>query len=139
MFNRIKIYFRMKTYNLRKRIQRFIRGYAYSDVWDIDAWFMENIKPMLIHLRDHGMGIPMDLYQEDAENEREKWEAVLTEMINCLNNMDDNKVKEQFGTDTSFGFKALSRQDYLDMHEIMEKNKNRFFELFSKYFYTLLD
>lgn len=139
MFNRIKIYFRMKTYNLRKRIQRFIRGYAYSDVCDIDAWFMRNIKPMLIHLRDHGMGIPMDLYQEGAENEREKWEDVLTEMIYCLNYMEEDFVLEKLGLYDGDEYKTMTKEDYETVNNIMENNKNRFFELFSKHFYSLWD
>lgn len=135
MFNRIKIYFRMKTYNLRKRIQRFIRGYAYSDVWDIDAWFMNTLKPMLIHLRDHGIGIPMDLYQEGAENERKKWEIVLTEMISLLTLMDEDEARKHLEIYDS----DYSIESYQKVNDFMEDTKNRFFELFSKYFYNLWD
>ena len=139
MFKRIKIYFRMKTYNLRKRIQRFIRGYSYSDVWDIDAWFMTNIKPMLIHLRDHGIGIPMDLYQEGVENERAAWEEVLTEMITCLDYMEEDFVLEKLGFYDGDGYKTMTKEDYEAVNNMMESNKNRFFELFSEHFYSLWD
>lgn len=136
MFNRIKFYFRTKTYNLRKRYQRFKRGWAYSDVWDIDAWFMDIIKPMLIHLRDHGVGIPLSLYEEGVENERAAWEAILTEMIECLDQMEEDAVLKKLGL---YECTNLKREDYEAVTNMMENNKNRFFELFSKYFYNLWD
>ena len=122
--------------NFRRRCQRFKRGYAYSDVWDINVWFMRTVKPMLIHLRDHGIGIPGELVV-DGENQRANWENVLTEMINCLDMMDEDNVYE------SLGFydydQLLSIEDYKRVGAIMEENKNRFFELFSKYFFSLWD
>ena len=136
MFNRIKIYFKMNTYNLRKRYQRFKRGWAYSDVWDIDAWFMDIIKPMLIHLRDHGVGIPLSLYEEGVENERAAWEAILTEMIECIDCMEEDAALKKLGLYDSTNW---SKEDYEAVTNMMENNKNRFFELFSEYFYSLWD
>lgn len=60
----MKLYYKIRNrirefrYELRTRCQRFRRGYAWSDVWDMDVWFMNTVKPMLIHLRDHGIGMP---------------------------------------------------------------------------------
>lgn len=122
-------------YDFRCRCQRFKRGYAYSDVWDIDFWFIKTMKPMLIHLRDYGIGIPTELYV-DGENERIKWEEVLTEMINCLDMMGEDNVRRNLGL--WYG-KSLTREDYQLIADTMEENKNRFFELFSKYFYNLWD
>ena len=135
MFNRLQ----MKIIDIKNTIHRAKHGYSYSDVWNMFDWFLEVMPPMLTKLRDEGIGVPQELYVEDAENERENWEAILTEMIERLNNMDENKIRDKFGTDNGFGFKSLSRQDYLEMNKIMEVNKNRFFELFSKYFYNLWD
>lgn len=137
----MKIHYRVKRiwYNLRRRIQRFQRGYAYGDVWDMDYWFMRIIKPMLIHLRDHGIGIPYELYNNDGDNERINWENVLTEMINCLDMMDENKVWEYLGFGDDDAYKRMTKEDYEECYSIMEENKNRFFELFSKYFYNLWD
>lgn len=136
MFHKIKIYFRMKTYNLRKRYQRFKRGWAYSDVWDIDAWFMDIIKPMLIHLRDHGVGIPLSLYEEGVENERAAWEAILNEMIECLDYMEEDAVLKKLGL---YECTSWKKEDYEAVTNMMENNKNRFFELFGEYFYSLWD
>lgn len=120
--------------SLRARCQRFKRGYSYGDVWDMDFWFMRTVKPMLIHLRDHGIGIPNELYLQDADNERILWENTLTEMINCLELMNEDNAEKYLGTEG---------KDCIGYHNkkwaLMEENKNRFFELFSKYFYCLWD
>lgn len=138
-FCRIKTRIEMKIDKFRGKCQRFKRGWSYGDVWDIDAWFMGTIKPMLIHLRDHGIGVPMDLYLEGAENEREAWEAVLTEMITCLDYMEEDFVLEKLGFYDGESYKTRSKEDYVAVNNMMESNKNRFFELFSEHFYSLWD
>ena len=120
------------------RVQRFKRGYSYGDVWDMDHWFKRTVKPMLIHLRDKGIGIPNELYV-DGENERIKWEEVLTEMINCLDMMDEGNVYKHFGFEGWVSWVRMTTEDYNNIYKTMEDNKNRFFELFSKYYYCLWD
>ena len=120
---------------LRARLQRFKRGYSYGDVWDMDYWFKRTVKPMLIHLRDNGIGMPGDLYLEGEENERAAWEAVLTEMIDCLTFMDEDEVQNHLGiADDDY-----SVESYKKVNDLMDEKKNRFFELFGKYFYSLWD
>lgn len=121
--------------SLKARIQRFKRGYSYGDVWDMDFWFMRTVKPMLIHLRDHGIGIPNEFYLQDADNERILWENTLTEMISCLELMYEDNVEKYLGIENN----DFSVEDYNKKWALMEENKNRFFELFSKYFYCLWD
>ena len=119
---------------LSARIQRFKRGYSYGDVWNMDQWFMRTVKPMLIHLRDHGMGIPWDLYKEEGD-EREDWEDILSEMIGCLDLMDEDaaaKYLEILEDDHS-------AESYQRVSAFMESCKERFFELFSQHFYSLWD
>ena len=41
LFYRIRFLIRELPWKLRRNWQRFRRGWAYSDVWDIDYWFME--------------------------------------------------------------------------------------------------
>ena len=122
-------------YDLRVRCQRFKRGYAYSDVWDIDCWFMDMMKPMLTHLRDHGIGIPFDLYNSEDENERIDWENILTEMIECLDLMHEDAAQEYLGILDD----DHSVESYKKVTDFMYKKKDRFFELFSKHFYSLWD
>lgn len=120
---------------LRVRIQRFKRGYSYGDVWDMDFWFMRTVKPMLIHLRDHGIGIPNELYLQDADNERILWENTLTEMISCLELMNEDNAEKYLGIEDN----DFSIEDYNKKWALMEENKNRFFELFSKHYFSLWD
>lgn len=55
---------------LRARLQRFKRGYSYGDVWDMDCWFKRTVKPMLIHLRDNGIGM-LVIYIQKAKKTKE--------------------------------------------------------------------
>lgn len=135
LYYKIRNAIRELRYDLRCRCQRFKRGYSYSDIWDMDCWFKRTVKPMLIHLRDHGCGVPNDLYLDGVENEREAWEAVLTEMVDCLTLMDEDEVEKYLGiVDDDW-----SIESYNKVNNLMETKKNRFFELFSKYFYSLWD
>ena len=138
----MNLYYRIKNKliydvdSLRARIQRFKRGYSYGDVWDMDFWFMRTVKPMLIHLRDRGIGIPNELYLQDADNERIVWENTLTEMIGCLELMDEDNAAKHLGIENK---ERWSLEDYNKRWALMEENKNRFFWLFSKYFYCFWD
>ena len=138
LYYRVRNAIRYKYWDFRARCQRFKRGYSYGDVWDMDLWFKKTVKPMLIHLRDHGIGIPNDLYVEEEDN-RVRWEEVLTEMINCLDMMDEHNVKEHLGFGDFGAWTRMTSEDYSNIYNTMEENKNRFFELFSKHFYSLWD
>lgn len=121
-------------WDLRARCQRFMRGYSYGDVWNMDDWFIRTLKPMLTHLRDYGCGVPLDF-----EFHEDQWNNTLSEMIDCLKMMDEDNVEKSMGFVTFEDVCNMKREDFLKRDEIMEKNKNRFFELFSKYFYNLWD
>ena len=131
------IYYRIKNFfvygwdNFRARCQRFKRGWSYRDVWGMCDWFMEVVKPMLIHLRDHHMGVPLEF-----ENNGDGWKEVLQEMIYCLELMDEDNVYKKFDF---LDDKRLTCEEYDLIADTMELNKKRFFELFSKYFYDLWD
>ena len=137
---RLKPKIQIAWYNFKSRCQRFKRGYSYGDVWDMDCWFIHTVKPMLIHLRDYGIGIPGTLVVE-CENKREAWEAVLTEMIDCLTLMEEENVYEHLFGENWFELERDDNilEDWKRVCAIMDQNKNRFFELFSKYFYCLWD
>ena len=121
--------------SLKARCQRFKRGYSYGDVWDMDFWFLRTVKPMLIHLRDYGIGIPGELYLEGAENERAAWEDILTEMVECIDLMDEDAARKHLGIKDN----DYSIESYNKVMNLMNEKKYRFFELFGKYFYSLWD
>ena len=110
----MNLYYKIKNalediwYSFKWRCQRFARGYADEDMFNIDLWFIETAKPMLTYLKDHGSGFPGEFNNED------EWHKALAEMIECLDVMD----KHVFGDDEA---------------------KDKFFQLFSKYFYHLWD
>ena len=121
-------------YDFRSRCQRFKRGYADIDVWEMFDWFICTVKPMLIHLRDNHSGVPIEF-----ENNEKGWHDTLTDMICCLNMMDENQVYKELGFYDRNDRRRMTEEDYETVYRIMEKNKKQFFELFSKYFYNLWD
>ena len=65
----------------------------------------------------------------------EDWEAILQEMIDCLDLMDEDAAIEHLGiADDDY-----SPTSYQRVNALMDEKKDRFFELFSKWFYYLWD
>ena len=62
----MNLYYRIKNtisdfwYGFRCRCQRFKRGWAYGDVWDMNVWSKRTVKPMLLHLYHNHTGVPME-------------------------------------------------------------------------------
>jgi len=127
-FYRVRNFIREKWWEFRQRCQRFKRGFAWGDVWDMDAWFISTAKPMLEHLLKKHWGHPCNI-------ENEEWEAILQEMIGCLELMDEDKAQAHLGIAED----DYSAESYKKVGELMEEKKNRFFELFSKWFFNLWD
>lgn len=134
LYYKIRNAIRDFLWDFRRRCQRFKRGYAWSDVWSMYGWFMLTIEPMLIHLRNNHVGVPMEF-----ENNPDGWNEVLDEMISCIKLMDEENVYDHLGFGDSDSYKHMTREDYGNVYKVMEDNKNRFFELFSKYFFNLWD
>lgn len=131
----MRLYYRIKNFfvygwdDLRARCQRFKRGWSYGDVWDLDCWFMRNVKPMLEHLLKHHAAYPGgDVTEED-------WDAILQEMIDCLTLMDEDAAIEYLGIADD----DHTPTSYQRVNALMDEKKDRFFELFSKWFYYLWD
>ena len=126
----MRLYYRAKevSYKLRKKWQRFLRGYAWDDVWNIDSWFMETLEPMLRHLAKNSHGYPM-AFEDDK-----KWTEILLEMADCLHMMRSIKECEGPYKDMPEGKEKWEKET-----ELYQKNKGRFFELFVKYFEDLWD
>lgn len=119
--------FRLKIlwYNFRSRIQRFKRGYSDEDVWNMDTWFIETITPMLHQLKTRGIGSPAYLTEDE-------WRDILSQMLNHLYFMNEDNVIKFLGYSTT-------TKNHERINEILLDHKNKFFELFSKYFYDLWD
>jgi enoyl-[acyl-carrier-protein] reductase (NADH) len=65
----------------------------------------------------------------------EEWDNVIDEMLYHLHYMDEENVIKELEKDVPDEWNA----SHIVVHEIMNKHKEEFFILFSKYFYDLWD
>ena len=107
-------------------------GYSPVAQWETFEWFIAVMREILINYRNNRMGTPVVIpdYNIDdliSENKNiEIYNNILDEMIALLDQMDENN--------SAYNDVSLEK-----MHSAMDTAKNKFFELFSKYFYTLWD
>ena len=107
-------------------------GYSPVAQWETFGWFIDVMREILINYRDNRMGTPVVIpdYNIDdliSENKNVKvYDNILNEMIELLDKMDE----------CNSTYNGVSLEE---MHSAMDSAKNKFFELFSKYFYTLWD
>lgn len=123
------LWFKDKWNHFRYRTQCFRRGYSSRDVWEMQDWFIRNAKPMLQTLSLKYYGYPPEITEE-------QWSAILAEMAHLLNFMDrwdDSAIRVAVGIPTED-----SRAEALALiDKERQKAKERFFFLFSKWFYDL--
>ena len=107
-------------------------GYSPIAQWETFEWFIAVMREILINYRDNRTGTPVVIpdYHTDnliSENKNiEIYNNILNEMIELLDKMDE----------CNSTYNGVSLEE---MHSAMDSAKNKFFELFSKYFYTLWD
>ena len=107
-------------------------GYSPVAQWETFGWFISVMREILINYRDNRTGTPVVIPDYDAddlisENKNiEIYNNILNEMIELLDKMDE--------CNSTYNDVSLE-----EMHSAMDSAKNKFFELFSKYFYTLWD
>ena len=107
-------------------------GYSPVAQWETFGWFIAVMREILINYHDNRMGTPVVIsdYNIDdliSENKNiEIYNNILNEMIELLDKMDE----------CNSTYNGVSLEE---MHSAMDSAKNKFFELFSKYFYTLWD
>ena len=107
-------------------------GYSPVAQWETFNWFISVMREILINYRDNRTGTPVVIpgYHTDdsiSENKNiEIYNNILNEMITLLDQMDEYNST----------YNGVSLEE---MHSAMDSAKNKFFELFSKYFYTLWD
>ena len=107
-------------------------GYSPVAQWETFEWFIAVMREILINYRDNRTGTPVvipDYHTDDLISENKNIEIynnILNEMIGLLDQMDE----------CNSTYNGVSLEE---MHSAMDSAKNKFFELFSKYFYTLWD
>lgn len=127
-FYRVKNWTRDTYWEIRYGFQRMFRGYDEVDVFETFAKFIDRYTKILTRLRNNHWGHPYNLTEEE-------WDTVIDEMIYHLKYMDEETVTEELERNVPNGWAASSKTVY----EILEKHKDQFFELFSKYFFDLWD
>ena len=107
-------------------------GYSPVAQWETFEWFIAVMCEILVNYRDNRTGTPVvipDYNIDDLINENKNikiYNNILNEMIKLLDKMDE----------CNSTYNGVSLEE---MHYAMDSAKNKFFELFSKYFYTLWD
>ena len=107
-------------------------GYSPVAQWETFEWFIAVMREILINYRDNRTGTPVvipDYHTDDLISENKNIEIynnILNEMIELLDKMDE--------CNSTYNDVSLE-----EMHFAMDTAKNKFFELFSKYFYALWD
>lgn len=109
----------------------FTLKHGYSPVAQFETfeWFVTIMREILINYRDNRTGTPIVIPNYDAdslisENKNiEAYNNIFNEMIELLDKMDESNYLTYDSTSL----------------EAMNAAKDKFFELFSKYFYTLWD
>lgn len=107
-------------------------GYSPVAQWETFGWFIAVMQEVLTNYRNNRMGTPVvipgyDIDDLVSENKNvEVYNNILDKMIMLLDKMDENNP-------------AYNDVSLEEIHSTMDIAKDRFFELFSKYFYTLWD
>ena len=69
-------------FDLKMRCQRFKKGYADIDTWNLDGFLEETFRKMLMQFKEEHNGYPPNLTPE-------KWNEILDRMIFLLGEMNE--------------------------------------------------
>ena len=120
-FDNTGVYFYINFINIPKffkELHYFLKtGLVYEATYNHDMYISEYILKCLREYRKEHMGYPVDFKEE------KEWDETLDKMINYLEIMLDNNKSENI----------------YDVGMLYTSAKNRFFELYSKYFNYLWD
>lgn len=70
-------------HNVRAAWHRIDRGWAYTDVWNMDSWFLETIPAMLKHLANYGSAYPGHPPFETMKEWHDWLEQMALNLENC--------------------------------------------------------
>ena len=133
-------YRNIKEIPLYFQLMNHLIKYGYDEYanWETFNWFIDMMRNILPKYRQEHWGVPTVLENynpfdphlnlTDEENEalvkknEEEWHRILDRMIELLDLMDEKNY--------------LNCDSYKKQQESMNKSKDEFFELFSKYFYN---
>lgn len=112
-----------------KLMHRLIKyGYDEYAHWETCSWFIDTMKDILVYFNTHHQGYPVVSWQDKDKQEafEKEYDSDLNTMISLLDDMDEcNPKYRDYDADAMF--------------DEMDAAKDKFFELFSKHFYSLWD
>ena len=125
-----KYKFKIKDFywKIKYGFQRMFKDYDNLDIFNTFDKFIERYTKILTRLKNCHHGYPGDLTEEE-------WTDILNDMLYHLKYMDEITVSSELEKDVPDDWMV----DAKIVYEIMEKHKEEFFKLFSKYFYSLWD
>ena len=127
---RVKHWIRDTYWEIRYGFQRMFKGYDSVDTFETFYKFIDRYTKILTEYRKKHWGIPGEFIDKEEE-----WDAVIDEMLYHLKYMDEETVTEELEKNVSDDWSASHKT----VNYILDKHKDAFFELFSKYFYHLWD
>lgn len=111
-------------------------GYSPVAQWDTFEWFIDVMREILTNYRYNRVGTSGVVeYRDDdswSDENEEAYNKILDEMIELLDKMEERYYLSE-------NIEDLKKIDYTEMYNKQNEAKDRFFELFSKYFYTFWD
>lgn len=115
-------------YQVKYGFQRMFRGYDDTEVFNTDLTFIDRYLKILKDFRKNHHGYPPSITNK-------QWDDILDEMIKHLSLMTEDNIEAELKKGMPDSFEP----DYKTVNEIMDRHKDEFFKLFSKWFYNLWD
>lgn len=115
-------------WEVRYGFERMFKGYDSVDTFETFAKFIERYTKILTEYRKTHVGYAWNMTEEE-------WDGVIDEMLYHLHYMDEETVVKELEKDVPDDWNVSAKI----VSEILDKNKNEFFKLFSEYFYNLWD
>ena len=115
-------------WHCRYGFERMFKGYDSVDTFEIFSKFIERYTKILKEYRKTHIGYCGTMTEEE-------WDNIIDEMIYHLYYMDEEHVTDELEKDVPDDWSASA----ITVYEVMDKHKDEFFELFSKYFFHLWD
>ena len=91
IFHRILWFFR----SINCAWQRAIKGYCYRDLWSMDYFYSQLFVDSMREFKKNLHGAPLEFFDNDAENQIERWENYIEEMAqHFYNYLEENEAQK---------------------------------------------
>ena len=127
-FARAKYVIKDFCWNIRYGFQRMFKEYDCVDTFEIYYKFAKRYHKILTEYKKNMYGYPACMTKEE-------WDNIVDEMITHLYYMDEDNVTKELEN----GMEDRWSPSLETTSKIMEVHKDKFFKLFSEYFYYLWD